>query len=1054
MKQPVLSGGMVCDQLLVYQGKNGEISILVGSSAWYAWLEEARAFSFQGEEGTFTAHKARASNQRGGWYWYAYRRQHGQLYRSYLGISASLTLELLNAAARQLSEKVEAAARAQAVSSVPVGPQQPSANTGAQATFLVTKFHIPRLPVHHIVRARLLGELDQGTQTRLTLVSAPAGSGKTTLLAAWAQTTDLPVAWLSLEATDDDPLRFLFALATTLNYPTPPDDAPNGAWQRIAQELPWEEMLTQFVNQLGPLLTRDTVVILDDYHLITREQTHAVLRFLIEHTPPQLHLLIGTRSDPPFPLARLRARGQLHEMRTEELSFISTEVEAFVGAMGLTLSDEARSLLEQRAEGWIAGIQLLTLALRGRADASAFLRASGGGTHHFLLDYVGEEILSQQTPEIQHFLLHTCVLERLTGSLCDAVTGEPGGQELLAALLRANLLVSALDDAHTWYRYHPLFSETLYAHLQKSEPEVIPELYLRASHWYEQHQGREEACEYALLAGDFPRMATLVAEILPQMVEQGRFDQLGRWLSQLPPALIAASPQLYIATPWLHTLNKRSPVEIGVVLEHMEQHIQTLQQQEETSWVEPQSVLALFQALAALAENNLPRAFLLARQALHALTTRKTALSLLISRFLKISLSVMYGASGDLATAEQTLLDLSVSHTSDTFSLIHLAAPFLLGELYQAQGQLRKRDTLYENFGRMLESHPNIPPTPLLVLSFSLLRRTSLWYEWNRLPEAAQGIQRVLEILPRAVLEIIPRASQPAIFVFGLWAQARVEWAQGRPEAARYFLELVRNQPELMGDPAPGKERPPADIPTLAARLALVCNQVEEVMRWETTCGICFDDEPGTLLDGRQVFVYLTLARVLIARGRSQRATEALAQALILLENWRKLAERLDFQGWLIEIQMLTALALQAQGDTRRALTTLGPVLALAEPEGYIRLFIDEGQPMEALLAQISAYTTASRGYLQRLQTAISSTHPALLGSGQTPVLQTQLDPLSGREREVLSLLAEGLSNQQIAERLVISLNTAKRHVKHILARLAVTNRTQAVVRARELHLL
>jgi LuxR family maltose regulon positive regulatory protein len=303
----------------------------------------------------------------------------------------------------------------------------------------------------------------------------------------------------------------------------------------------------------------------------------------------------------------------------------------------------------------------------------------------------------------------------------------------------------------------------------------------------------------------------------------------------------------------------------------------------------------------------------------------------------------------------------------------------------------------------------------------------------------------------RALPEIIPRANRSALFAFGLWAQARIEWAQGRPEAASYFLELVRSQPG-MGELPPGKDNPPVDVFSLAASLALHCGRNEEAVRWANTCGICYDDKPATLLESRQIFAYLTLARVLIAQGRSQRTKEPLSHALILLGHWRKLVERVDFQGWLIEIQMLTALALQAQGNTRQALTTLGSVLVLAEAEGYMRLFVDAGQPMAHLLAQISAYTTASPGYIQCLQAALSSISLVNVAQIETP--QAQLDPLSEREREVLSLLATGTSNQQIAERLVISLNTAKRHVKNILAKLAVTNRTQAVARARELHLL
>jgi LuxR family transcriptional regulator, maltose regulon positive regulatory protein len=1053
MEQPSLSRGVVSDQMLVYQGEAQEISILVGSPAWYAWLEQAHAFSFRDDTGTFTAHKARPSNRRGGWYWYAYRRCHGQLLRSYLGASSNLTFERLGDAARQLSLKAEVSSHKPLVSSGSSTLLPPRSEDGNQITLLTTKFHIPRLPVHHIARSRLLAELDQGAQTRLTLISAPAGSGKTTLLSTWARATNLPVAWLSLEAADDDPQRFLSALIAALKHPDTQIGEQDVVLHRIAQEHSWQEILTRFVNNLGVLLTRDTAVILDDYHLITSEAIHTALRFFIEYAPPQLHLLIGTRSDPPLPLARLRARGQLCELHSEALCFVSDEVEAFVGAMGLTLTGEATGLLEQRTEGWIAGIQLLALALRGRSDATAFLHASGG-THHFLLDYVSEEILAQQAPEMQHFLLRTCILERITGSLCDTVTGGVGGQAKVSALLRANLFVSALDDTQTWYRYHPLFAETLHVHLQKLEPELIPELYLRASRWYEQHQGEEEACDYALLAGDFPRAAHLVAGLLPQMVEQGRFEQLNRWLSQLPPALIAASPQLYIATPWMYSLNKRLPTDVDQMLKRMEQHMQKQKKGEKASWVEPQSVLTLFHALTALSQNNLPRAFMLVRKALRVLTTRETALSQLISRFLKISLSILYGSSGDLATAEQILLELSEIRPTETFSLINLAAPFLLGELYKAQGQLRKGEALYESFVQAFGSPRDLPPMPLLVMGFSLMRKTSLLYEWNRLPEAASGIQQVLEMLPRAVLEIIPRTTQPALLAFGLWAQARVEWAQGRPNAARYFLEVVRNQPEMMGELPPEKERPPVDVATLAARLALVCDQVEEARRWERTCGIRFDDTPVTLLESRQVFVYLTLARVLIARGRGQGEEEALTQALILLGHWHNLAERLNLQGWLIEIQMLTSLALQAQGKTRQALTTLGAVLVLAEPEGYVRLFADEGQPMGHLLAHISEYTAASPSYIQRLQAAIPPTHQVLLNPTRSKAPLGMLDQLSGREREVLSLLAAGASNQLIADRLVISLNTAKRHVKNIIAKLNVSNRTQAVARARELHLL
>jgi LuxR family maltose regulon positive regulatory protein len=460
---------------------------------------------------------------------------------------------------------------------------------------LVTKFYPPHLPAQHVARPRLTELLDTSILRPLTLVSAPAGSGKTTLLAEWASMTAVPVAWVSLEAADNDPARFLAYFQASLARLEEKNNLATDLVSWPASEQDYERVLTHILNDLTCRLQQDVVVILDDAHLLTSEAVHGALQFLLDHLPTRLHLIIGTRVDPPLPLARWRVRGQLSEVRTEELRFVPFEIEALVGAMGLVLSEEATSLLEQRTEGWIAGIQLLTLALRTRVDAAAFLHAFHG-THRFFLDYVREEILAQQTPEVQHFLLHTCILERMTGSLCDALTDQSDGQAQLAFLVRANLFVSALDETDTWYRYHPLFAEALRTQLEKREPELVPELFLRASRWYEEHQGMEEACEYAFQAGDLSLAASLCAELLPRLVEQGRFEQLGRWLAQIPPALVTASPQLSVAMPWvhmMHALDRQSPRNRDIIIEQLEQYIQSQQQDISTAWIEPKSVLTL-----------------------------------------------------------------------------------------------------------------------------------------------------------------------------------------------------------------------------------------------------------------------------------------------------------------------------------------------------------------------------------------------------------------------------------------------------------------------------
>jgi LuxR family maltose regulon positive regulatory protein len=885
--------------------------------------------------------------------------------------------------------------------------------SSASQLLLTSKLHIPHLPVQHVARPRLLALLQQGIQGSLTLVSAPAGSGKTTLLAEWANTTELPVAWISLEAADNDPLRFLAYLMAAL---ASLDEGIDAAMQAhlCTSEQDSERVLTSVLNDLTRLLTRDVVMTLDDYHVITTEAIHNQLHFVLDHLPPHLHLVIGTRVDPPLPLARLRAQNRLSEVRSEALRFSSGEVETLVQTMGLALPRAAASLLEQHTEGWIAGIQLLALALRGQSDTTAFLQAFRG-THRFLLDYVSEEVLSQQTPETQRFLLATCILERMTGSLCDALTELADGQARLAELQRANLFVSALDDTETWYRYHPLFATSLRTHLQKLEPELIPQLYVRASCWYEQHQGMEEACDYALQGSDLPRAASLVARLLPQMVEQGRFERLKHWLKQLPPDLIAKSPQLYITMPWLHALSEHTPEHTEQALQRMEQHVQEQQQSTTASWAEPQSVLILFRTLTALGQNRPLQAFTLVQEALRVLAAQKTELSRRITSFLQIILGLVHGVRGDLAKAEQILIDLSVAESTEQLSSINMAAMFLLGELYKAQGHLRKAGALYERLYLAFGSSHDLPPLPLLLLSFVFMRRASLLYEWNRLPEAANGIQQVLKMLPHAVMELIPRTNQRPMLAFGLWVQARIELTQGKPEAARHFLKLVREQPEICGELPQGKERAPVDVPTLAARLALACDPIEEAERWENICGIYYDDAPATLLESQQAFAYMTLARILIARGRRQRTETALAQALILLDHWHDCAERLGFQGWLIEIQMLRALALQAQGKTRQALATLGTVLAQAEEERYVRLFADEGEPMGHLLAQIAAYTTASPGYIQQLQDAITPAHvpdDAPLGVWQLPLAAVHY-VATKRNRPLQELIMNNLSQTE-----------------------------------------
>ncbi|GHO98201.1 hypothetical protein KSF_082490 [Reticulibacter mediterranei] len=509
MKRAVAKA-IVSGTMLISQEEAQEIA--VNSPAWYGWLERAHSFSFKSNEGTFTAHKARPTNQRGGWYWYAYRRRHGQLYRSYLGASSSLTLERLQQAAQQLMGQ-------SAQPSSPAKIEQPSTEE-PRCLLLPSKFQIPSLPAHHVARTRLLTALDHHVQTRLTLVSAPAGSGKTTLLAAWARACTLPVAWLSLEAADSDPSRFLSYLVTALMRLDARLTEP------VAPGTSWEDVLTRLLANIARVLTGDAVLILDDYHCITNASIHAELQFVIDHAPSQLHLMIGTRSDPPLSLPRLRSHSQLRQLETDALRFSSSELQEFFRELALNLSREEQQAIEQRTQGWIVGAQLLALGQHNH-KASATLHQTTPGVHCFFVEYVTEEILAQQPAHIRSFLVHTSILERLTDSLCQAVTGRSDSPRL-PDLSRSNLLLQAVDDVGLWYRYHPLFAEVMRIYLRTAEPETLPELYRRASAWYQQHdmseEGRAYAARYAALANNID--APIVAGNAPNTSHTSLLDPL------------------------------------------------------------------------------------------------------------------------------------------------------------------------------------------------------------------------------------------------------------------------------------------------------------------------------------------------------------------------------------------------------------------------------------------------------------------------------------------------------------------------------------------------
>src|SRR5258708_28807445 len=453
---------------LVQRQAEQEQALTVGTGAWFAWLETASTFAFVSKAGTFTARRERAGHKRGGWYWKAYRKQQGKLSSSYLGKSEVLTLDRLNAAAQTLAQLAVRDAKAKADEEAP--PPAPASKQGDPLTsLLATKLHIPRPRPHLVLRPHLVEQLQQGMERALTLVSAPAGFGKTTLLAQWLAGSGTPAAWGSLGLEDNDPTSFLSYLIAALQTL----DAQTGitalAMLRTLERPSPETVIAVLTNDLAGS-EGDFALVLDDYHVIADESIQRGMTFLLEHLPPQLHPILVGRADSHLPLARLRAQGQLCEVRTADLRFGAAEVSAFLQAvMVLDLPTEAIAILERRTEGWIAGLQPPALSLRGQADVPGFLTAFSG-SHRYVLDYLNEQELARQPAVVQQFLLHTCILERLSGLLCDAVTERTGSQGMLEALEQATLFVVSLDDERRWDRYHHLFAELLRNHLHQPSP--------------------------------------------------------------------------------------------------------------------------------------------------------------------------------------------------------------------------------------------------------------------------------------------------------------------------------------------------------------------------------------------------------------------------------------------------------------------------------------------------------------------------------------------------------------------------------------------------------
>ncbi len=934
-------------------------------------------------------------------------------------------------------------------------------------TLLTTKLQIPLVRSELVSRPRLLERLNAGLHCKLTLVSAPAGHGKTTLLSEWARQSSLPVAWLSLDAGDNDPARFWGYLIAALQSIHSGVGEPALAALQPPHPPAVEGLLGSLVNQIAQLPDR-TVLVLDDYHLITDGRVNDGLTFLLDNLPPQMHLIVSSRADPPWPLARLRAGRQMIELRTDDLRFTSEEATSFLNNVSkLDLTPADASALDERTEGWIVGLQMASLAIkarlsqgeramRPREDVSSFIKAFSG-SHRFILDYLVEEVLERQPRAVQEFLLKSSILERMSGPLCDAVMGpgepdstlawraegspqdqknglplyEPSNcQAILEHLEAANLFIFALDEERRWYRYHPLFADLLRSRLQQNRPDEVPALHRRASNWYEGEGQIVEAVGHALTAGDVEEIERLVTGNALAVIYHGELATVMRWLDAVPGELMLSRPRLCV----VHALTMAYAGQLDAVeprLQDAERALAGPDQQSKApalSVAERQHIaghIAAIRAYVAALKGDWSPATQLAREALDQLPGVDSPMRAWTATILGCALR----ARGELGAAARAFAEAAALIRPSVDSHVGLAIDTLWEQavLQLGQGQLRTAMGTCEEALQLASRYARQGGRQLPTTGYIYPLMSHVLYEWNDLETALR--------YAREGLELCRRWGQADALAQGHLRLARVLHALGETDSA---LEAIQQAKQAAQGLIPWYV---ITAGAQEARIFLAQGNVAGASRWLAESGLDLEGE----LDIEYQVCYATMARILMAQGR-------LDEALGLLQRLLRPAEDAGVMGAVLRILVLQALVRQESGEGNQALDALERALSLAKPEGYVRVFLDEGAPMGTLLRQAVA-RGIELDYVRNLLAALDSEMAAPRPT--SPAGSSSLvEPLSERELEVLRLLTTPLSGPEIAQELVLSVNTVRSHVKNIYGKLDVHSRREAVARAQDLGLL